>query len=131
MKDSTYYKSLPVVLTPEEFETKSTELADICKDINLAKDQEKTRSKLAKEAIEKQEAQRSKLATTVHDKAEDRSVECADRYNLREKMVESYRMDNGEVFATRAMDLAEYQQEMDLHANPLVAFDKMKKSAEA
>lgn len=132
MKNSNYYKSLPVTLTAEEFETKSTELADICKEIQLAKDQEKTRAKTAKEEIEKKEGTRANLASVVKDKSEDRSVECSDRYNYRERMVESCRMDTGEVFATRAMDLKEYQEEMDLRQNPLVAFGRTDaKQAEA
>jgi hypothetical protein len=134
VKQSTYYKSLPVILTAEEFETKSTQLADICKEIQTEKDREKTRAKSVKEAIEKKEYERANLADVVKDKCEDRSVECSDRYNFHQRMVESVRMDTGEVFATRAMELKEYQEEMDLRQNPLVAFrteDSQARTAEA
>ena len=115
MKNSDYNRVLPVALTPEEFETKSKALADICKEINLAKDRAKTEAKMAKEAIDELESQRFQLATMVQDKMEERAVECYDAYNYNERMVESIRKDTGEVIGTRAMQLTEYQAEMDLH----------------
>ncbi len=126
-KTSRYTQSLPCPLTTEEFETKSKGLADLCKEINRAKDKAKEEAKMNKEAIDKMETTRFLLATIVHDKAEEREVEVEDKYNYREHMVESIRLDTGEIVGTRAMELSEYQSEMDLSAN--VA--PFKKTAEA
>ena len=115
-KSSRFTQSLPCPLTPEEFETKSKGLADLCKEINHAKDKAKEEAKQNKEAIDKMETTRTLLSTIVRDKEESREIECEEKYNYRLHQVESIRLDTGEVFGTRAMELSEYQAEMDLHA---------------
>jgi hypothetical protein len=116
MKSSkAYYRELPVPLSTEEYETKAKDLADLCKEINRAKDKAKEEAKFNKEAIEKLEGTWSSLATIVRDKAEERSVECVDRFRYDSREVESVRTDTGEIIGTRAMTPSEYQQEMDLH----------------
>lgn len=120
MKSSkTYFRALPVDLTPEEFDTKSNDLADICQEINRAKDAAKEEARMNKEAIDKLEATRSKLAHIVKDRAEERQVECVDQHQYARHAVESVRMDTGEVIGTRAMTVSEYQEEMNLHGSVL------------
>jgi hypothetical protein len=116
-KRSTYTQPLLCPLSAEEFETKSKGLADLCKEINRAKDLAREEAKANKESIDKMEAQRTLLSTMVRDKAEARDVECEDRYSYTTREVHSIRLDTGEIIGTRAMELSEYQSEMDLSAN--------------
>jgi hypothetical protein len=128
---NTFYRDLPVALSDEEFQTKSQGLADLCKEINRAKDRAKEEAKANKEAIDAMEIQRSKLATIVKDKAEDRPVECCDHFLYSSRMVETVRTDTGERIAVRAMRPDEYQEEMDLRANPADNVRPFGKTAEA
>jgi hypothetical protein len=132
MKNSKYSTTLlPVTLTQEEFDTKAHSLSILCKTINVEKDRAKEQAKANKDRIDLMETERMNLATVVRDRAEERQVECEDRYNFRERMVESVRLDTGEITGTRAMNISEYQEEMDLHATPTENAVAFKKTAEA
>ena len=106
--------SLPCALTQEEFDTKSHDLATVCQEITQKKVVAQGAARQAKEEIEVLEEYRHRLARVVKDRAEDRSVECVDRYDHSERMVRTVRLDSGETVKTRAMELHEYQEEMDL-----------------
>jgi hypothetical protein len=117
MKEKKVVKNLDVRLTAEEYDTKSHDLAGLCQEIGLKVYLMKAATKTAKEAIEKLEDQRAKLATQVKDRVEYRDVECVDRYDFIHKQIVTVRLDTGEDIGRRAMELIEYQEEMDRHGN--------------
>lgn len=131
MKENRLTKELAVALTPEEFETKSRDLAKICQEIGLKQYLQKAAAKAAKEEIERLEDERAKLASVVKDKAEYRDVDCVERFDHTRRMAITVRLDTGEEIAHRAMEIHEYQEEMDLHANPAGKSVRFPKTAEA
>jgi len=117
-KEKKSTQSPPCALTAEEYESKSHDLAGLCQEISSKKAEASFAAKQAKEKIEELDAWRSSLAQVVRTKQEYRSVECVDRYDHAEKLVRTLRTDTHETVSTRAMELHEFQEEMDLHANP-------------
>lgn len=119
MNESKITISLPCDLQQEEYETKSHDLAGLCQEINAKKAAASFAAKQAKEEIEKMEERRQRLAEIVRSKQEYRSVECVERFDYVDRLARTVRLDTGETVKTRAMELHEYQEQMDLHATPI------------
>jgi len=114
--ESKIVERLACALTPEEFDTKSHDLAGLCQEVAAKKSDAQWKAKRAKEEIEELESRRQDIAQIVRNREEYRDVECVQRFDYVDHLVRTIRLDTGETVKTRAMELHEYQEEMDLHA---------------
>ncbi len=111
-------RSLACDLKQDELLTKGDELSTICQEINELEYKKSAQAKRLKEEIDVLEEKRYKLAGIVKSRQEYRDVECQEKFDYVRREVVTIRLDTGEIVASRAMDLHEYQIEMDLHENP-------------
>lgn len=98
------FEVLPVDLTSEQIAQRGQLLAACQVDIEKLKADKKDSAAEFKRKIEDLEAQAKKLSHAITAGTEEREVECDERLNLDEKIVEIVRRDTGEVVRKRRVE---------------------------
>lgn len=95
--------SLPVKLSEQELLIKGNELSKLLQDLETVEAQKKTANAGFKDEIDKLTEQISGLATIVREKKEYREVEVEERKNMDRMIMETIRLDTGEVVSYREL----------------------------
>ena len=96
-------------LTPEEIKDYGDRLARKCSEIDEIEDQKKAIMSDLKSRIDSANTEKSSLARKIQNKYEFRDVPCEIRKDYGLKLVQSVRLDTGEVINERTMTADELQ----------------------
>jgi len=117
-----FLRTLPVRLTREELLARADELSH---KHGEQEEEERTQSDMKasmKSRMERLKLEITGIARVIREKAEDRMVECQERFDYEAKVVETFRLDTGEVVGSRGMtaderNLSLFPQATDVKAN--------------
>lgn len=109
---STFDKTLPVKLTDEERASRAIELAQVAEALEALELAEAARRKDAKEAIAGLAAESKRLRRVVIRNEEPRAVPCEDVADFARGVVETIRLDTGDMVDSRDLRPDERQLEI-------------------
>lgn len=98
-----FLRSLPVRLTREELQERGAQLAATALEVARLKEAAKAKQRELKNAIDTKKEDAAKLARIVHSRSEDRLVSCVEVDDRARMMVETHRLDTGDVVDSRPM----------------------------
>jgi hypothetical protein len=107
MKKWTEY--LPCQLNSDEVLERASQLSQVLATRKEAEDARKATAKRLKSIVDAHDAEASQLAEAIRDRAERRSVECTERFDLRVNKASVIRCDTGEVISVRTMTSEEIE----------------------
>lgn len=106
-------RTLPVSLTPEEFDAKAAELAALTFEIEQIIANKKAAMAEFKAQLDSRARLQKDLSTIVDKRAEWRDVECEQSINADKKLVEIIRLDIGEIVDTRGLTPRDIQNALE------------------
>ena len=106
----TFKESLPCLLTSQEKLVKGEELVKRLEEKEDLEDKKKKSADDFKGAISIKEFDVKRLARQIGTGIEHREIECRELFHFARNLVETIRMDTGEVIRSRAMRVEERQE---------------------
>lgn len=113
MLQNTFKQYLPCQLTEQERLLKSEELVKRLEEKDGLEDRKKSSADDFKSLITAKECEARRLRREVSTGIEHREVECQEVFRFARNLVETVRLDTGEVVSSRAMRPEERQAAMD------------------
>ncbi len=113
----TIEKRLPIRLTQDELEVKSSELAKALKKKGEIEAEKKSFNGRLISQLEEVEIEIGNLTNIVYEKTEYRPVRCEIRFNYERSIVEILRTDVGQVVESRSMTIDEKQQKLQFDSD--------------
>ena len=111
--ESTIVEELPCKLTASEKLLKSDQMAKAHKEIVKLEAEKKLSGQQLKSSIDARKGELALLAREIETGEELRPVECKERPRYQDLMVDTIRLDTGEVVSSRGMEPAERQKALD------------------